>query len=84
MRTESGALCSRGPTMRLAGVVACGALLSCSATPQGLAREADALRNEAAASLAPGSRCAVRRLSTEPDLVGWEPGARARLVSLVD
>lgn len=84
MRVDARSLRFWLPWIALAGVVACVALPSCAATSQGLTGDADALRKEAAASLTTGSQCSAMRLSTEPDLVGWEPSARARLVSLVD
>jgi formylglycine-generating enzyme required for sulfatase activity len=66
------------------GLVLCTALLSCAPSAQTLAREADSLRADAAGNLTTGAQCTSVRLSTEPDLLGWDPGARAKLVSIVD
>lgn len=42
----------------------------------------DALRKNAAETLITGASCSAVRLSTEPDLLGWDPGSRAKLVSI--
>jgi formylglycine-generating enzyme required for sulfatase activity len=42
----------------------------------------NSLRESAADSLTTGTRCQAVRLSTEPDLFGWDSGSRGKLVSV--
>jgi formylglycine-generating enzyme required for sulfatase activity len=65
----------------LGGVLALGAALACSSSS--LPRQsAEGLRAAAAGSLTTGSQCQAVRLSTEPDLFGWDSGSRGKLVSI--
>lgn len=55
--------------------------LGCSpAFPQ--ENSAEALRLQGANALSSGKSCTAIRLSTEPDLLGWDPGSRGKLVSI--
>src|SRR5258708_3798352 len=59
------------------GLACACALAACS--PVADVRDA---RNAASALVASGPAVSARRLSTEPDLIGWDPGWRAKIVSI--
>lgn len=43
---------------------------------------AESLRQQGIRALSSGKSCKAIRLSTEPDLLGWDPGSRGKLVSI--
>jgi formylglycine-generating enzyme required for sulfatase activity len=56
--------------------------LGCSPSPLNSKASMDALHDEGVAALSTGKSCKAIRLSTEPDLLGWDPGSRGKLVSI--
>jgi formylglycine-generating enzyme required for sulfatase activity len=71
----------QSPLIRVA--VGWGALAAACAGPGSLGKkDPDDLRKTAAASLTTGTQCQAVRLSTEPDLFGWDSGSRGKLVSI--
>ena len=80
MREES--LSRTSALLRSLAATACA--IACSSSSVVTGRTGDELRAAAAASLSTGSQCRAVRLSTEPDLFGWDSGSRGKLVSIAN